>query len=254
MKNFSSTLLEEAMKHRALNHPYLLALEAGTFSNPVLALKDFTAQYLGYTSWFPKYLTAAISKLDNQTHRLHLIENLTEESGFLAEEELTILNQMGIETEWVQGIPHPELFKRFQKAMDINHEKVNYCDEVIIWRELFLNSIQSASQEEAVGAMGLGTEAIVKYIYRQFINAIKKHTDLTLEEYVFFELHTEVDDEHGKVLIEIAEEMATSEQARHDLRKGMLKALNLRCMFWDALHQRALNLPNSIETPQTLAQ
>ena len=242
MRRFTDTLLEEAKNHRALNHPYLLALEDGTFGDPEAALKDFAAQYLGYTSWFPRYLTAAISKLDNPQHRLHLIENLTEESGFLPEEELEVLNEMGIATEWVQGIPHPELFKRFQRAMHIDCKNVEYCDEAVIWREMFLNAINNSSAEEAVGAMGLGTEAIVKYIYHRLINAIKKHTNLTLEQYVFFELHTEVDDEHGKILMDIAEEMASTEQARRDLRKGMLKALNLRCMFWDAMYERANKL------------
>ncbi len=242
MKTDVNVLLQEALAHRALNHPYLTALENGAFPDPQLAIKDFAAQYLGYTSWFPKYLTAAISKLDNPAHRMHLIENLTEESGILEQEELTTLNEMGIATEWVQGVPHPELFKRFQKAIGIDHQTINYCDDAIIWRELFLQTITQGTTEEAIGAMGLGTEAVVKYIYRKLINAIKKHTNLTLEDYVFFELHTEVDDEHGKILLEIANEMITSEKALHDLRKGMLKALNLRSMFWDALHERAIKL------------
>jgi len=252
MKNSITTLVNEAMQHRAINHPYLNAIEAASFPNPEAALKDFAAQYLGYTSWFPKYLTAAISKLDTPAHRLHLIENLAEESGHLEEEELSTLNEMGIETDWVQGIPHPELFKRFQQALGIDHKKVTYCDEAIIWREMFQQTITMGTPEEAVGAIGLGTEAIVKYIYRKLINGIKKCTDLSLEQYVFFELHTEVDDEHGKILLEIAEELNSSPKAYNDLRKGMLKALNLRCMFWDALYTRAQNLP-VLETESTLA-
>ena len=241
MKIHLDGLLEEALAHRAINHPYLEALEKGDFPDPQSAIKDFATQYLGYTSWFPRYLTASISRLDNHAHRMHLIENLSEESGFLEAEELSMLNEMGIAIAWVQGIPHPELFKRFQKALDIDHRKTTYCDEAIIWRELFLMTISQGSAEEAIGAMGLGTEAIVKYIYRKLINAIKNHTNLTLEQYVFFELHTEVDDEHGKILLKIAEEMMTSEQAAKDIRKGMLKALSLRSMFWDALYARAMN-------------
>ena len=123
----TDSLLKEALAHRAINHPYLNALENGDFPNPKMAIIDFAEQYLGYSAWFPRYLTAAISKLDNPQHRLHLIENLAEESGSLEEEELAILNEMGIKTEWVQGIPHPELFKRFQRALRIDHKRTSYC-------------------------------------------------------------------------------------------------------------------------------
>ena len=252
MTNCITQILDEAMAHRALNHPYLIALENGDFPNPEMALKDFAEQYLGYTNWFPRYLTGTISKLDNPKFRMHLIENLSEESGMLEEEELEILNGIGIKTEWVQGIPHPELFRRFQRALYIDHSKTNYCDEVLIWRELFYNTIISGSKEESIGALGLGTEAIVKFIYRKLINSIKRFSNLSLEEYVFFELHTEVDDEHGKILLEIAEEMASNKMAIHDLRKGMLKALSLRAMFWDAMYERALKFTpsNNMKTKQ----
>jgi len=56
----------------------------------------------------------------------------------------------------------------------------------------------------------------------------------------FFPLHTEVDDEHGKTLLRIAEELsADNAQAYHDLRKGMIMALNLRASYWDGMMERA---------------
>jgi pyrroloquinoline quinone (PQQ) biosynthesis protein C len=91
-----------------------------------------------------------------------------------------------------------------------------------------------------VGAIGLGTESIVKFVYRHLIEAIEKHTKLSLEQYVFFPLHTEVDDEHGLILLRIAEELAgESEDSALQLRKGMLKALNLRASYWDNMYERA---------------
>ena len=53
-------LIDEALNHRAINHPYLLALKNGEFSNNKEILKDFAAQYGAYSSWFPRYLTAVI--------------------------------------------------------------------------------------------------------------------------------------------------------------------------------------------------
>lgn len=232
-------LVNEALQHRAVTHPYLKALANGDFKNPEAVLKDFASQYGFYSSWFPRYLTGVISKLEDPEFRNHLLDNLSEESGHLHEEDMEAVRALGIKDEWVQGIPHPKLFKRFQTAMGVDTNEAPGI-EVEIWRESFLSLIQNNSAVSAVGAIGLGTESIVKYIYKDFISAIQNHTNLSLEEYVFFPLHTEVDDEHGLILLDIAEKMISrSESDARDLRKGMLKALNLRAAYWDDMYERA---------------
>lgn len=232
-------LVKEALEHRAVNHPYLKALANGEFENMDAVLKDFASQYGFYSSWFPRYLTAVISKLENPEFRTHLLDNLSEESGHLHEEDMEAVRALGIKDEWVQGIPHPKLFKRFQVAMGVDHSAQPDI-EVDIWRDSFLALMQGGSAVSAVGAIGLGTESIVKHIYKDIITAIEKHTNLSLEDYVFFPLHTEVDDDHGLILLDIAEKMASqSPEEERELRKGMLKALNLRAAYWDGMYNRA---------------
>jgi pyrroloquinoline quinone (PQQ) biosynthesis protein C len=232
-------LINEALNHRAVNHPYLKALANGEFDNMEAVLKDFASQYGFYSSWFPRYLTGVISKLEDPEFRKHLLDNLAEESGHLHEEDMVAIRELGIKDEWVQGIPHPQLFRRFQKAMGVDLS-ANPGIEVEIWRESFLSLIQSGSDVSAVGAIGLGTESIVKYIYKDLIKSIEDNTNLSLEQYVFFPLHTEVDDEHGLILLDIAEKMASrNSEAERELRKGMLRALNLRASYWDDMYNRA---------------
>jgi pyrroloquinoline quinone (PQQ) biosynthesis protein C len=240
-------LIEEALNHRAINHPYLVALKNGEFQNNKEILKDFAAQYGAYSAWFPRYLTAVISKLENPIHREHLLDNLSEESGHLHDEDLEAIATLNIKEEWVQGIAHPKLFRRFQDALGVDRDLENGI-EVEIWRESFLRLIQSGSAAAAVGAIGLGTESIVKYIYRHIIEAIEKHSDLSLEQYVFFPLHTEVDDEHGLILLQIAEELSNeSKESAYELRKGMLTALNLRAAYWDDMYVRAKQLDSQLK-------
>jgi len=236
------SLVKEALDHRAVNHPYLKALANGEFENMEEVLKDFASQYGFYSSWFPRYLTAVISKLENPEFRAHLLDNLSEESGHLHEEDLVAVRALGIKDEWVQGIPHPKLFKRFQVAMGVDLSAQPDI-EVDIWRDSFLALMQGGSAVSAVGAIGLGTESIVKYIYKDIITAIEKYTNLSIEDYVFFPLHTEVDDEHGLILLDIAQKMALqSPEDERELRKGMLKALNLRAAYWDGMYNRAMAL------------
>ena len=240
-------LQQYAMDHQATNHPYLITLANGEYPDPMEALKDFSIQYQGYTAWFPKYLTAAMSKLEQHQHRLWLIENLSEESGILEDEEIKMLEKIGIKKEWVQGVPHPELFQRFQQALNVNLDS-DLCDAVHVWRELFYTMISNGSAAEAIGAIGLGTESIVKYMYRHLTNAIQKHTSLTKEDYVFFELHSEIDDEHGALMLQIAVDLLKENPDNYfEIKKGMLKALNLRAMFWENMHNRAKTLQYELQ-------
>ena len=224
-----------ALQHEAVHHSYLKKLQQGEFPNMNKALAYFACQYEGYSAWFPKYLQAVIDKLSNPSHKSHLLENLAEEKGQLLEEDLQAIRALGIHDDWVVGIPHPQLFARFKKGICVEHQyELNKAVEE--WRTAFLNYMNDCSEAEAIGAIGYGTESIVKYIYRPIITSISTFTQLSLESYVFFPLHTEVDDEHGKVLISIANELASqSEENGKLIQQGMEKALNLRNEFWTKL-------------------
>ncbi len=233
-------LINEALSHRAVNHPYLHALSSGTLPDNHQALTDFARAYYGYSAHFPRYLTAAISRLDNAAHRRALVENLTEESGHYHEEELAELESAGIRREWIVGVPHPELFRRFRDALGLQGEEGLYDTEVVCWRELFYGTIAHGSAAEAIGALGLGTETIVSTIYRHFVQALKGIA-LSPEASVFFPLHCDVDDAHQATLKRIAIDLAHNEEGRRGLRVGMRKALMLRAGFWDYLLERAQN-------------
>jgi hypothetical protein len=108
--------------------------------------------------------------------------------------------------------------------------------------------ISNGSAAEAIGAIGIGTESVVKFMYKHLTNAIQKHTSLTKEEYVFFELHSEIDDEHGELMLQIASDLLKENPDNYfDLRKGMLKALNLRAMFWENMYNRAKTMQYELQ-------
>jgi hypothetical protein len=149
---------------------------------------------------------------------------------------------MGIDDSWVVGIPHPILFQQFKKAICSNYSfEIN--EAVTNWRTSFLNYLDTCTEAEAVGAIGLGTESVVKVIYRPLIDSFSNYTSLTLRDYVFFPLHTEVDDEHGKVLLAIANDLASqSEEHARLVLKGMETALDLRAEFWSNLEKETTHI------------
>lgn len=215
----------------------------GDLPNPRGALRDFARHYHGYSSHFPRYLAALISRLEDDGDRRRLLENLSEENGSYSPEDLLLLQASGIEPEWVVDVPHPELFRRFRRALGVDDgdPEVEH-PEVTAWRELLLSLLSLGSAAEAVGALGLGTEGIVPAIYPPFVDALARLGDVAPRDGVFFRLHTVVDDHHQASLRTLARKLATSSRARHELTVGMTKALALRDAFWSWLHQRALTM------------
>lgn len=241
---FIKSLNEEALRHRALNHPYLTKLKDGSFPNPTEALRDFGYQYLAYSVDFLRYLTATIAQLEDRKHREWLMDNLMEESGHVHEEEEAQLNEIGVQMDWIQGVPHPTLYTRYLDAIGLDQDfrdSHDFCDEAKIWRKMFLNTCTVGGPAQALGAMGIGTENIVKFIYKPILEAIQNHLDISIKDRVFFDLHAALDDEHGEILDNIATEYAQYEGHREPLRNGMLMALNLRTAFFDSMMVRAEN-------------
>lgn len=242
---YISALCEEARVHRAINHPYLQRLASGDLPNVQAALKDFVHQYSIYCLDFVRYLTATIAQLESEAHRKALLKNLVEETGRIDAENAALLGTIGIELEWVNSVPHTELFLRAMKALGVDEQyrKANsYSDEAIVWRELFFTVCSKEGAPRALGAIGLGTENIVKYIYRPLIQAIERHLKVSLRDRVFFDLHAALDDQHGEALTKIAIDYAAREEHRRPIREGMLMALNLRGAFFDQLQLRAQHL------------
>lgn len=240
-ESFVARLARDAVGHRAVRHPYLQALADGTYPDPRWVLEDFAVHYYGYSAHYPRYLTTVISRLENPAHRRSLLESLTDESGAYEAGELDALAALGIDPEWVEGVPHSLLLQRFSTAIGVSHEGRTEADQVTCWREAFLSVLSAGSPAEAVGALGLGTDNILRAVYAPFVHAIERLGELHPRETVFFPVQTAMDDPHQAALLSVCGDFAHSEEGRSGLRRGMIKALTLRTAFWDWLHERALD-------------
>ncbi len=247
-REFVNVLCEQARQHRAVNHPYLQQLVAGSVPDIRGALNDFVFQYSAYSRDFIRFLAGTIAQLDSAEHRRALVKNLMEESGKIDAQDAEMLSASGIELEWVDGVPHAELFMRYLDAVGIDEEyrrKNRFADEAFIWRDLFFCLCAKEGPARALGALRLGTENIVKHIYQPFIQAIQQHLDVSLRDRVFFVLHAILDDQHGATLTEIAIDYANHVENQTRIREGMLMALSIRGAFFDALQARAHSMKSS---------
>lgn len=240
---FVDALEAIAISHRAINHPYLAAMAGGDLPDMQGALRDFGHQYLAYSRNFARYLTATMVQLDDVEHRKALVDNLAEEGGHLHDEDIEALEAIGVDPDWVMGVPHPMLFRRFLAAFGMDDAWLaahDFCPEAKAWSEAMLALCGTGGAARAVGAIGPGTEAVVSTLYRPIVDALRRWTDLERRDRVFFDLHCEVDDEHAAILRNIAVDIALDPTARLDLYAGARQALELREVFFDFMYARAL--------------
>jgi pyrroloquinoline quinone (PQQ) biosynthesis protein C len=241
-------LIHESLAHPAIHHPFLTRFAQCGFDNMAAVMRRYALEYSGYSAWFPRYLTTVISRLTRAEHRDMLEHNLEEEQGNLGEDDCQALLAQGINPKTIAGVPHPVLFRRFCDALGIHREELaTACPAAARWRTRFLSYLQNATAAQAVGALGLGTEHIVRPVYEQLLKGIIGTGTLRRDEFVFFELHCLVDDQHQQDLLEIARDLAAAPQGLAELRSGMQTALAMRCEFWDHLYSEILT--NQLANP-----
>jgi pyrroloquinoline quinone (PQQ) biosynthesis protein C len=236
---FLRSLEVEALGHKAVQHPYLLALSEGTLRDPRCAVQDFAREYQGYSAWFPRFLSALEARLPSDLRSI-LDENKEEEGGRYDEETLLEIEAAGLRREWVDGVPHPELFSRFQRAIGVEpNAAVDPTSPVARWRNQLLQTLEGDHPAAAVGALGLGTELVVSGMYARVLRGVDRFARVHPEDRSFLVLHVLVDDSHAASLLELAAHFALNAEGRAALARGMRSALDLRSEFWDALYERA---------------
>lgn len=239
---YIDSICSEIIESEAINHPYLHALEAGNLPNVELALQDFAFQYSAYSAQFTEYVSAVITNLSNPEHKKLLQANLDEEQGHASDEELPpdVL-------ACVEGLPHTSLYKRFQHAIGVDSEYLNttqYCPASLRWRHQFLG-LCNMNEFVGIGAIGIGTELIVSHIYKKILAGLQSHSKLTMNERVFFHLHSQCDEGHAAQILKIAKDLAQDEEQREQIAYGARAAVDMRVAFWDEMLTRAQSFRSS---------
>jgi len=233
-------IARDALNSAAVDHRYLDALQNGALPNMRLALQDFAFQYGFYNSRFVEYVTAVIENASTEKHRKILAGNVAEEKGGVHEPGHPDKRFAG-----VSGVPHSELYNRFQIALGIDDEyrsAASPAETVLLWRQQFLALCQ-LNEYVGIGAIGIGTELLVSEIYSKLLAAIKSHTALSAEQYIFFDLHSVCDKEHASQILLISKDLAVNRQACEQIEYGAKMAVQMRLIFWDKMYERALQFP-----------
>jgi pyrroloquinoline quinone (PQQ) biosynthesis protein C/quercetin dioxygenase-like cupin family protein len=247
-EQFVDALQAQALTSRTVAHPLLDDIAEGRFVDLPSAIKRFLSEYYFYSYRFTRFLAATMASLYAPEHRAALVGNSAEESGHLDEAHRRELAAAGIEPDHVAA-PHPELFRRFLGAIGLDRqamlERMPHI-ATAAWVDTMEDLYRHGGQEQAVGALGIATEGIVRPMYQKLLDGIARAwPDLRPEDRAFFDLHAAVDDEHAEVLRGIAIALAKTPASRRALAIGVTRALNARGQFFDEMqhHLRSADAP-----------
>ncbi len=235
---FAAELATYAENSRAINHPLLDAIANGEFKDLKGAITRFLQEYYFYSHRFTQYLFAVMSNLELPEHRTQLLPNAMEEGGMLDDEHRRELLAVGINPDDAAA-PHPQLYTRFLEAIGLSRAQMQRNRPQVMtaaWIDTFQALCRTGGEAQSVGALGLGTEGIVRHVYLKLMRGISKAwPDLSSRDRAFFDLHAHVDDDHAEVLKNITLQLATTVDGRRGVAIGVLRALAARESFFDQM-------------------
>lgn len=231
-------LRRQVLDHRILRHPYVEQLRTANFEDPKAALADFVLYSYQFSSQFPRYLTAALSRLDVHEHRLLLLPALQETLQFDATARER-LSAAGLDVDPWTGHNRAELNLQLLRSLGLDRSAVEVeqlC--VVCWRELFLATLTQGTPAEAVGTLAYGAGYTSIAVYTAALPTLRAIPDVKPQDAAFLYVAALHPPPYLQTMQEIALHHAETPEGRRDLIKGMNKAMMIRLALFETLASR----------------
>lgn len=215
----------QPMISQILDHPFLNRLAEGRLSQE--QLRYFAMQYSVYCSYFPRFLAASAANVPDDRTRMPIMENLWEEHG-----------EGRIERS------HRVLYEQFALALGLSADDLHRVSPLPNTRacvENLLDLCEEGHFLESLGALGPGTEYFTTKEYLKILTGLRNYPQLSETDLVFWEVHTELDEEHYSEMIDALRPWTRTSVEESLVRHGAIKAIELEVLFWDGLEKY---LPN----------
>lgn len=181
-------------------------------------LHKFIKQHQLYSRHFTRYLSALLANVIDEKDRLELTHNLFDEMG---------LGDAG-------KIPHSMLYRDMMVNMDIAPD-IKPLPSTLRLIDAMLQCCKSTNHLVGLGALCLGAEGVVPYIYSTIVEGLISIGE-SRENLQFFTLHIECDDDHAETMYDIIQrEINKDKNAIIDLYYGADKLIQARIDFFNEL-------------------
>lgn len=236
-RRWSSELVGHFMQHPIYKHRLMSKLSGASYPDHVAALVLFSQQVFAFARDFRSYLGLTISKLKCcQDVKENLMDHIREENGLLTEAELKHADDWGIKREWIEGIPHIDLWGRMLKTLNIPPA---YLQEALKLNAWTLDTC--TRQSSTVGlVIVLSIELWAGSMGVEIIPALRK-ASIDPKLGIFFDLHALVDTEDhiGEIDQDIISALTNQvpENSLEELKHFMTVFQDQRLEFWNKMDE-----------------
>jgi pyrroloquinoline-quinone synthase len=202
-------------------HPLWLRIAEGRL--PRTALAPFAVQFFLQVREFPRAVSALHARCPDARERVELAESLYEE-----------------ETGRISGcnVSHPELFIRFGEGVGVPRDAMvagaplPTTAALIAW---FERSTRELPFIEGAAATNLAAEGQVPGAFGPFARALERNYECTRAAVAFWDVHEHADREHSAIGDHIVVRMATTPALQADVRRAVMRSLELWWRFFDGI-------------------
>ncbi|MEO1428582.1 MAG: iron-containing redox enzyme family protein [Cyanobacteria bacterium J06633_8] len=222
MSTFPDSLRQITKNHPLWNHSFLQRCETCQLS--VEEVKILAIQMYNFCKVFNRVLAGILSCCPNESAQLVILENLYDEMG---------------EGDLQQS--HPELFRRFTRALGI---KDNILAAQIVTPETqnlintYLEIPHKYGYLAALGAVCYASEGIVGYLYSQLYKGIIDAVNLPKDSLRFFELHIHIDDSHAANLERVMKYSILTPEEENKIKQAVTEVMDVRLQFFDGIERQ----------------
>ncbi|WP_414544270.1 TenA family transcriptional regulator [Nostoc sp. CCY0012] len=213
---------EIAANHPLWNHDFLHRCRTGDLLLPDIQI--LAVQMYKFSKEFNRILAGILSCCPDETTQLVILENLFDEMG-----------QGNIHQS------HPELFRRFTRALGIDDDTLAAlptAPETLALIETYLKIPRQYGYIPALAAVCYASEGIVSSLYTQLYQGIVDAAPLPKESLIFFELHIDVDDSHAAKLAAVIEPRINLIDEFEQIQLAITEAMDARTEFFNGIQRQ----------------
>lgn len=209
--------------HPLWKHPFLERARQGRVS--VQEVRVLATQMYRFCREFNRILAATLVLCPDERARVVIAANLFDELG-------------GGDADKT----HPELFRRFTRALGITDQELEATPvepETVHLIDTYLGLAQKYGYLASLGGICYASENIVSTLYRVLLSGIQSGVSVSEKDLVFFHVHLEMDCDHADALIDVVNAGVKSVAEAKKVVMAIRDALAARMRFFDGIERCA---------------
>ncbi len=219
---FQDSLRNITKNHPLWNHAFIQRCGNGKLS--LEEIRILAVQMYNFCNNFNRILAGILSCCPDKNAQLVILENLYDEMG------QGDINQS-----------HPELFRRFTRALGMDDETLAaqiVTPETRTLINAYLQIPHKYGYLAALGAVCYASEGIVSYLYSQLYKGIIDTANLPKDSLIFFELHIDLDDSHAANLERVIESSILTLEEENNIKQAVAEVMDARLQFFNGIEHQ----------------